>query len=293
MNPSRPIAAAALAAVVAVAAVLTAGHASAGQQRPRWGIGSALTVVRPTEPAPTPTVRPTATPTTPVPTPTVTPTPVASSTTTTAAPVAGMSLVHTYTFTGSTLDGDWGVYNTAYSSNPNARVPSLITESDGALHVTTSGDQGSGLCLCKGAGKPTVPYGRWDVRARVSANADHGFAMLLWPNAENWPVGGELDLAEFPDAQRSRLQTTVHYGATNQQHTAFTSGDFTAWHTYSVIWTPASVTYLVDDQPVMVVTDPAAIPSGPMHLALQAGPNSSTPSDTSASLDVAWVKVYR
>jgi beta-glucanase (GH16 family) len=204
-----------------------------------------------------------------------------------------MSLIHTYTFTGTTLDPDWGVYNTAYSSNPDARVPSLITVSDGALHVTTSGKQGSGLCLCTGSGKPTVPYGRWDVRARAEADADHGFAVLLWPNAENWPVGGELDLAEFPGATRSVLQTTVHYGSTNRQYTAFTSGDFTAWHTYSVIWTPSSVTYLLDDRPVMTVTDPAAIPTGAMHLGLQAGANSSTPSATTATLDVEWVKIYR
>ncbi len=206
-----------------------------------------------------------------------------------------MSLIHTYTFDGTSLDTDWAVYNSTYSSQPDARVPSLVTVSGGALHVMTDGAQGSGLCLCHGTGKPSVPYGRWDVRARASSNADHGFAILLWPNAENWPVGGELDIAEFPGTLRNRLQTTVHYGASNRQYTAFTSGDFTAWHTYSVVWTPTSVTYLLDDVPVMTVTDPAAIPTGAMHLAIQAGVDNGvkTPSDTSAGLDVAWVKIYR
>lgn len=204
-----------------------------------------------------------------------------------------MTLAHTYTFPGTTLSSDWGVYNTTNTSTPNARVPSLVTVSDGALHVTTSGAKGSGLCLCRVASDVYAAYGRWDVRARAGANADHGFAILLWPHTGTWPQAGEIDLAEFPGATRSVLQTTVHYSTTNRQYTSFTSGDFTAWHTYSVIWTPTSLTYLLDDVPVMTVTDPAAIPSGPMQLAMQAGPNGSTPSDTSATLDVAWVKIYR
>jgi licheninase len=274
VNRTRRVAVAAVA--LCVAAAVTAGNASAGGQH--WGLGRALTIVRPGKPKPTPTPNPT-----PSPTPAVSATPTPS----------GPTLVHTYTFTGTSLDPDWGVYNSAYGGNPDARVPALITVSGGALHVTTSGRQGSGLCLCKGSGKPTTPYGRWDVRARASADADHGFAMLLWPNAENWPLGGEIDMAEFPGALRAVLQTTVHYGATNRQYTTFTGGDFTAWHTYSVIWTPASITYLLDDKAVMTVTDPAAIPTAAMHLGLQAGANSGTPSDTSATLDVAWVKIYR
>ncbi len=111
---------------------------------------------------------------------------------------ASFPLARNYAFTG--LSSDWAVYDTTHSKAPSARVPSLVTVSGGALHVATVGAKGSGLCLCRNAAKPTKPYGRWDIRARVSKNADHGFAMLLWPNAENWPVGGEIDMAEFPGA---------------------------------------------------------------------------------------------
>lgn len=195
-----------------------------------------------------------------------------------------------YKFSGGELDSDWVVYDSTKSSDPDARVPSLVTVSGGELHVATSGSKGSGLCLCGADVKPTQPYGRWDVRARASVNPDHGFAILLWPNSGKWPEDGELDIAEFPGSNRSLLQTTVHYGTTNRKIMKFTHGDFAAWHTYSVVWRPTAVTYLVDDRPVLRVTDRAAIPTDAMHLALQAGADSDHPSDTTATLDVAWVK---
>jgi hypothetical protein len=206
---------------------------------------------------------------------------------------ASYPLARNYAFTG--LSSDWAVYDTTHSKAPSARVPSLVTVSGGALHVATVGAKGSGLCLCRNTGKPTKPYGRWDIRARASKNADHGFAMLLWPNAENWPVGGEIDLAEYPDAARSRVQATVHYGAKNREYVGFLSGSFTTWHTYSVVWTSTSIIYSVDGRRFLTVHDRAAIPKGAMHLVLQAGANSGirAAADTRATLDVDWVKVYR
>lgn len=193
----------------------------------------------------------------------------------------------TYQFIGTRLNGDWAVYNAGTS-----RVPSLVSVSGGALHVTTVGARGSGLCLCRGAHNTIAPYGRWDVRARASRNADHGFAIMLWPQGR-WPAAGEIDLAEFPGKRRNILQTTVHYTAANRQITKFTKGDFTRWHTVSVIWRRTSLNYLLDGRSVMRVTTPIAIPSGPMHMAIQAGADTSRPSATRARLDVDWVKITR
>lgn len=208
---------------------------------------------------------------------------------------ASFPLIRTYAFSGPSLSSDWVVYDTTRTTSKFARVPSLVTLSGGALHVGTDGAKGSGLCLCHNGAKPTKPYGRWDIRAKVSKNADHGFAMLLWPNAENWPRGGEIDMAEFPGNARSRVQATVHYGANNREHVGFLSGSFTTWHTYSVTWTAKSITWSVDGRPFFTVKDPVAIPKGAMHLVLQAGVNSGVRSatNTRAALDVDWVKVYR
>ncbi len=195
----------------------------------------------------------------------------------------------TYQFIGTTLNHDWAVYDNA---GAQPRVPSLVTVSHGALHVATNGAQGSGLCLCRGSRNTIAPYGRWDVRARASRNADHGFAIMLWPQGQ-WPAAGEIDLAEFPGKRRNILQTTVHYTSANRQFTKFTKGDFTRWHTISVIWRRTSLNYLLDGRSVMRVTTPAAIPSGPMHMAIQAGADTSKPSATRAQLDVDWVKITR
>lgn len=205
-------------------------------------------------------------------------------------------LRQSYDFTtASVLSDQWAVYNSAWSGDPYARDPRMVTVSNGALHVATKGMSGSGLCLCKNGGSPRLPYGRWDVRARAGFSSDHGFALMLWPNAENWPVGGEIDLAEFPTGKRSAMTFTVHYGANNQQiHDRF-SGNFTQWHTYSVEWLPSGIRYWLDGVLRATITLPAAIPTGSMHLAIQAGtdPRAKYVGPTGASFDVAWVKTYQ
>ena len=206
---------------------------------------------------------------------------------TTATPaIAATTSSRTYTF--NRLNPDWAVYD-----NGSVRVPALVSVSHGVLHVATSGRKGSGLCLCRGPRSTVAPFARWDVRARATRNADHGFAIMLWPDAGTWPAAGEIDLAEFPGPQRNLLQTTVHYTAANRQITKFTKGDFTRWHTYSVIWRRASLAYLLDGRTVMTVRNTAAIPTGPMHLAIQAGPDDAQPSATRARVDVDWVRVTR
>lgn len=211
-------------------------------------------------------------------------------------PYTYQTLVHHFTFSGTEVDPSvWGVYNTngSWSKDRDARRPELVTVSNNTLRVTATGPKGSGLCLCKASVKPTTPYGRYEIRARASANTDHGFAMLLWPNAENWPAGGEIDIAEY-NAARSKLWTTVHYSTTNKRYISGTLGDYTQWHTYGVEWTASDITYYVDGVVLMTVTDPAAIPRQAMHLALQAGTNEGvkSPSNTSATLDVAWINEY-
>ena len=191
------------------------------------------------------------------------------------------------------LSRQWGVYDSAWSGDPYSRVPSLVTVSGGVLHVKTTYRSGSGLCLCVDGGNPAKPYGRWVIRARATRNSDHGFAIMLWPVAEDWPRGGEIDIAEFPTADRKHVAFTVHYGTANLQIARNFTGDFAKWHNYAVVWTPTFIQYRIDGRVLTTVTDRAAIPSRPMHLALQGGTTVANPSHTSSTLDVAWVRSYR
>jgi hypothetical protein len=100
--------------------------------------------------------------------------------------------------------------------------------------------------------------------------------MLLWPESENWPTDGEIDVVEIPDPTRRSAVSTLHNGPRNGQVKHVLTADFTAWHTVAVEWLPTGVTVYLDDRPVWAVARPTRpgefdpIPStSPMHLALQ------------------------
>jgi Glycosyl hydrolases family 16 len=275
-----------LALVVSVSQAQTR-HSGAWHLR-KWNIGKAVSVMRKIHPGPThanPIHPPPAKPSKPV-------KPVKPSPPNQGPQPRYQDLQATYGFSGP-LSDQWGVYDSSWSGDPYSRVPSLVSVSDGMLHVATDNRSGSGLCMCVNGGNPTKAYGRWDIRARASKNSDHGFAVMLWPVAEDWPAGGEIDIAEFPSADRNRVEFTLHYGANNSRILQGFPGDFTKFHTYSVEWTPSYIRYWIDGKVLTTVTDPAAIPDRPMHLALQAGANTDNPSNTSSVLDVAWIKAYR
>lgn len=207
----------------------------------------------------------------------------------------GTLLEHSYNFDSSKLESGFGAYNSTSETGVDSVSPSMVSQQDGHLVLRARGSIGSGVCLCSAKDKPTEPYGRWVIRARASAgDPDHGFAILLWPNAEDWPVGGEIDLLELPNGDRSRLQTSVHYSARNRQYTHFTPGDFSRWHNYGVTWAPTYIDFDLDGRRIFSVHAPDAIPHRPMHLAMQAGRNPSVkhPGMQQSTLLIDWVKTY-
>jgi hypothetical protein len=193
-------------------------------------------------------------------------------------------------FAGTALNGRWGVYNTSYTSTPLSRVPSLVKVSGGLLDVTTTGAAGSGLCWCRT--KPSQPYGRWEVRARMPSTAGHGPAILLWPNDGVWPLHGEIDMLEMPHTTPTTAKMTVHYAPTNRQVTRAVPIDFTKWHVYDVEWAPSYIRYWIDGVLVFTITDKAIIPRSPMFLAIEAGADVAHPPNVSGTLQVDWVREY-
>ena len=93
---------------------------------------------------------------------------------------------------------------------------------------------------------------------------------------------------------------TVHYGADDKQETVKVPGSFTDWHTYAVEWAPDHVTVFLDGKAVFTTTTPGAVPTVPMHLAIQndVGPltnwiparNAETPDVVGLYVD--WVRMY-
>ncbi len=206
---------------------------------------------------------------------------------------AGFTHQFVWSFPGTTLAPQWGVYNsTATTSGGDSRNPNNVWVSGGALHLRASGDQGSGVCLCRGSGTPKTPYGRWDIYARVPVDAHHDFGILLWPNSGQPKAGEELDIAEFPGPDKTVLQNTVHDGPGTNKHSHFTNGTYSGWHKYSVVWSKSSLSFWVDDNLVWQA-DPSYSTYDAMHLVLQGGQYSpSTPNTGSSVMDVKSIRYF-
>jgi beta-glucanase (GH16 family) len=193
----------------------------------------------------------------------------------------------TVNFTDSSVLSQFVVYTGAFPEG--TRTPSQLSFSNGTM--TISGDaQGNDEGI---AWTPGQKYGAWAVRLRVAPGAaNYDPVLLLWPDAENWPKGGEVDFMEmWNDPTRQKVNSVLHYGAANKQISASVAMDATQWHTYAVSWTPTQITTYVDGVPLFTSTTKSQFPPAAMHLCIQLdtmGPDIAA----GGSMEVAWAKQY-
>nr|WP_275404288.1 glycoside hydrolase family 16 protein [Pseudonocardia acidicola] len=168
--------------------------------------------------------------------------------------------------------------------------------SGGVLSLTSRGYESAGM-----AWSPGQRYGRWEVRAKTQRGTGYGPVILLWPDAEDFPTGGEIDFMEIPKGDRRESHFVLHYGRDNSQVGTTVPGDFTQWHNYAVEWTPDHVAGFIDGQEIFRTTDRARIPPRPMHLAIQQDigpygkdwiPPLDDTSPAQVRLQVDWVRIY-
>lgn len=196
-------------------------------------------------------------------------------------------------FTGpAALANGWSVYDSPGHNGWGRRTPEAISFVDGAMMIT--GDAaGNTAGLSWDIGQM---YGAWEVRVKVPEGAaDYHAVALLWPDAENWPVGGEIDFMEIlGDSERQTVSHFLHYSAQNLTESAATEVDATQWHNYAVSWTPEAITMYIDGVAVFRSTNRSRFPPGPMHLALQLDASEKRPPDLrgGAQMMVAWARQY-
>jgi beta-glucanase (GH16 family) len=200
-------------------------------------------------------------------------------------------------FDGTALNtGSWDPYSGETTGGVGQHDPGNLSVTDGTLKVTSHGYSSAGMAWSDGQ-----KYGRWEVRARAQRGTGYGAVILLWPDAEDWPEGGEINFMEIPNGQRNESHFVLHYGEDNSQVGTTTPGDFTQWHNYAVEWAPDHVAGFIDGQEIFRSSDPNAIPPRPMHLAIQQdiGPygkdwipplDHTTPDRV--QLEVDWVRIY-
>ena len=199
-------------------------------------------------------------------------------------------------FDGTALGPAWRPYTGPTTDDVGRHDPANLHVRDGMLSIVSHGLSSGGLEWA-----PGQLYGRWEVRARTQKAAGYGDVLILWPDAEDFPIGGEVDFMEIPKPERTEYTFNLHYGADNSQNGTKVAGDFTQWHNYAVEWMPDHVAAFVDGQEVFRTTDRRQIPPRPMHLAMQQdiGPydnwipprDASTPPEVRFQID--WVRIYR
>ncbi|MBN9736137.1 MULTISPECIES: glycoside hydrolase family 16 protein [unclassified Pseudonocardia] len=208
---------------------------------------------------------------------------------TTAAGTQGWGRpVRTDDFTGGT--SGWSIYDGPGHDGNGRRTPDAVSVQDGVLTLT-GGPDGStaGMAWTEGSRR----YGRWEGRVKAPASdPSYNALLLLWPTAENWPEGGELDFMEMMDPARRTTNAFFHYGADNSQVEGSVEIDGTEWHNWALEWTPERITAYVDGEPWFETTDPQVQPPGPMHLCIQLDWFPKGGSVRESTMQVDWVREY-
>jgi hypothetical protein len=143
------------------------------------------------------------------------------------------------------------------------------------------------------AWNPGQKYGRWEGRVRAPvSDPSYNALLLLWPDAEDFPVGGEIDFMEMMDNTRQKTDIFIHYGKDNSQVNGSVEVDGTEWHNWALEWTPKAITAYIDGEEWYRTTDTSIFPPGPMHLCIQLDwfPEGDTPKQS--IMEVDWVRQY-
>ncbi|HEU0257076.1 MAG TPA: glycoside hydrolase family 16 protein [Microbacteriaceae bacterium] len=133
-------------------------------------------------------------------------------------------------------------------------------------------------------------YGMFSVRMKADALAGYGAAFLLWPDSNNWNQG-EID---FPEGALNGTVSAFNHCPGHPQDTclaAATKTNFTAWHTYTIEWTPTKLSFLIDGKVIRSTTK--NIPQGVMHWVGQVGTNGVKPAaSVKGHVFIDWMTIY-
>jgi hypothetical protein len=189
------------------------------------------------------------------------------------------------------LGDEWNVYDGPGHADNGRRTPDAITVSDGILTITGDAEGNTaGMAWSEGQ-----KYGRWEGRVRAPASDEsYNALLLLWPDAEDFPVGGEIDFMEMMDHTRQTTNIFLHYGEDNDQVVGEVQIDATQWHNWAVEWTPTHVAAFVDGEEWWRTEDTDILPPRPMHLCIQLDwfPEDGDGEVQESTMHVDWVKQY-
>lgn len=214
-----------------------------------------------------------------------------------AAKNFGWQLIGGDEFSGTKIDtGKWAVYDGDDAASQTSWRADNCTVSGGVLTLTGSPDTAGTTCGL--AWQTDQVYGRWEVRARFPAPAAIAYdpVFLLWPQNDDKAGVGEIDFAEEYDPNRQYIESWLHGPGDVQVAYERKYVDLTQWHNFAVEWQASHITCYLDGVAWVGYSNPAFIPSKPMHLVLQQNFVPRTKADVppiKSTVDVDWVRIYR
>lgn len=210
------------------------------------------------------------------------------------APLAQFS--DEFNIAGSVDSSKW--YNSAVgcmdgNSGNGKRCPqNAVIDPGGFLRETGSANGNTGWL----ASKLNQKYGKWEVRLRMASAGGGGSkyhpVLLLWPQSEQWPQGGEYDFAET-DIGDQNVDAFIHHPAATVVQDAYTSPniDITQFHTYAIEWTPTAINGYIDGVRWFNDTKSSAQAPGGMHATIQLDNNDGS-GMAPATMDADWFHVW-
>ena len=215
-----------------------------------------------------------------------------------------------WTYDLGTGNNGWGNGEVQYYTNRTDNV----TVADGVLKITAKKEnyQGSNYTSArvKTQGLYDFRYGRVDVKAKLPTGG--GTWPAIWMLGSNittagWPACGEIDIMESAGNKPGVVQGAIHtpssYGNTVNVKSKPLSDASSAFHVYSVNWSPKQITFLVDNEIFYTynpeVKDGNTWPfDARMFLIFNVAMGGSLggtidPNFTQSSMEIDWVRVYQ
>jgi hypothetical protein len=183
----------------------------------------------------------------------------------------------------------WSAYDSEGHAGNGLRRPSAFVQGGGVVTVTgTENGVSGGAAMEHGQFR-----GKWEARMKVvRGDSDYHPVLLLWPDAEDWPVGGEVDFAEMQSTSPD-VDFFLHFGSSNNQTHAAKAVDITQFHNYAVEWNSSCIKGYIDGEQFFSDCNTGHLPPRSMHATMQLDAFGGDSGYTRTQMIVDFYRVYK
>lgn len=204
--------------------------------------------------------------------------------------VTGYTIKKCEDFNGSGIPSGWTAYNggggdTVYGAG---RQASQCKVADGILKQS----QQTNGATCGMSSNFGGKYGYWEVKMKAYGGKGAHPVLIVWPDSDKWPEGGELDFFEADIGGKAGV--FLHCASSkggNCYHTT-SDVDFSQWHVWGFEWTASSFTGYIDGEKWYTTNDKGPQMPGAGHLTIQLDNLSGRAPSATAYMDIDWARYY-